>query len=224
MAIFRRNPPPAAPPGGPQASPPNQSTAGAARGVDPGRAAPEPMAIVLPAIAALGSVASIAAVAWLAEDRTADRPRVKRRVDVILKDLETSCLGTAEILRRVIRHSPMFGLQGATSGAAMKFGLLGTRVDAQQGQIYVHLVNDVATMLVLATQASFDATNAIEDGDITPPEALFYRFGEAQDKLNALMASRASIKASVETALMVAESLVALVRELKTYRLADPKV
>ena len=181
------------------------------------------MAIVLPAIAALGSVASIAAVAWLAEDRTGDRPRVKRRIDMILKDLETSCLGTAEILRRVIRHSPMFGLLGATSGAAMKFGLLGTRVDAQQGQIYVQLVNDVATMLVLATQASFDTTNAIEDGDINPPEALIYRFGEAQDKLNALLTARASIKLTVEAALSVAETLVVLVRELKTYKLSDPK-
>ena len=220
MAIFRRNPPPSSPPGSPPSLPPASAAATAkpAKTAEPGRAAPEPLAIILPAIAALGSVASIAAVAYLAEERTADRPRVKRRLDVILKDLETSCLGTAEILRRVIRHSPMFGLLGATSSASMKFGLLGTRVDAQQGHTYVQLINDVATMLVLAAQASFDTTNAIEDGDINPPEALFYKFGEAQAKLNALLAGRASIKASVETALAIAENLVVLVRELKTHR------
>ena len=211
MAIFRRTPPPVIEPKGAGLPP-------APRQPESGRAAPEPLAIVLPAIAALGSVAAIAAVAWLAEDRTADRPRVKRRVDVILKDLETSCLGTAEILRRVIRHSPMFGLEGATSGAQFRFGLIGTRIDPQQSQTFIHLVNDVATMLVLATQASVDTTNAIEDGDINPPEAVFNKFGKAQENLNALLASRASIKGTVEGALAIAESLVATVRELKTHR------
>ena len=216
MAIFRRAATSDTP------GKPDPAAAAAKSAVD-GRAAPEPMAVILPAIAALGSIASIAAVAWLAEDRTSARPRVKRRVDVILKDLETSCLGTAEILRRVVRHSPMFGLQGATSASPMKFGLIGTRVDAAQGQIYIHLVNDVATMLVLATQASFDTTNAIEDGEIDPPEALFYRFGEAQEKLNALLTTRGSTKASVEAALAVAETLAGLVRDLKTHKAAETK-
>lgn len=211
MSIFRRTLPPVI-------QSPTIATSKVRQLPESGRAAPEPLAIVLPAIAALGSVAAIAAVAWLAEDRTGDRPRVKRRTDVILRDLETSCLGTAEILRRVIRHTPMFGLQNAASAAPMKFGLIGTRVDPQQGQIFIHLVNDVATMLVLAAQASVDATNAIEDGDINPPEALFYRFGEAQEKLNALLASRASIKVTVEHALAIAENLVALVRALKTHK------
>ncbi len=225
MAIFRRTPPPLIPPGAPETAIPGkpQAGAGGVKAVDPGRAAPEPLSIILPAVAALGSVASIAAVAWLAEDRTADRPKVKRRLDVILRDLETSCLGTAEILRRVIRHSPMFGLLGATSAAPLKFGLLGSRVDHQQGQIYIHLVNDVATMLVLATQASFDATNAIEDGDLVPPEALIYKFGDAQAKLTVLLASRESLKTTVETALAIAEGLVVCVRELKALRPGEAK-
>jgi hypothetical protein len=230
MAIFRRTPPPlppgTPPPGSPVAAIPSKAAAkaAAAKAQETTRAAPEPLSIILPAIAALGSIASIAAVAWLAEERTADRPKVKRRLDVILKDLETSCLGTAEILRRVIRHSPMFGLLGATSAAPLKFGLLGSRVDVSQGHIYVQLVNDVATMLVLATQASFDATNAIEDGDLTPSEALIYKFGDAQAKLTVLLSSRASLKTTVETALAVAESLVICVRELKALRSSESKV
>jgi hypothetical protein len=104
MAIFRRTPPPLPPgmppPGTPVAAIPSKAAAKAAatKAQETTRAAPEPLSIILPAIAALGSIASIAAVAWLAEDRTVDRPKVKRRLDVILKDLETSCLGTAEIL------------------------------------------------------------------------------------------------------------------------------
>ncbi len=227
MSIFRRTPPPLNPPGTPETAIPGKPPLPGAKAkptTDVSRAAPEPLSIILPAVAALGSVASIAAVAWLAEERTADRPKVKRRLDVILKDLETSCLGTAEILRRVIRHSPMFGLLGATSAAPMKFGLLGARVDASQGHIYVQLVNDVATMLVLATQASFDATNAIEDGDLTPSEALIYKFGDAQAKLTVLLSSRASLKTTVETALAIAEGLIVCVRELKVLRSGEPKV
>jgi hypothetical protein len=169
-------------------------------------------------VAALGAVAGIAAVAWLAEDRTSDRPRVKRRMDVILKDLETSCLGVAEILRRVIRNSPMFGLLGTAGATPIKFGILGARIDAAQSQTFHQLVNDVATMLVLATQASFDTANAIEDGDMTPPEALLYRFGEVQDGLNKMMSARSSIKSTVEGALIHAETLCGLVRKLKSYR------
>lgn len=228
MAIFRRTPPPlptgTPPPGTPVTAIPGKLSpkAAAAKALETTRAAPEPLSIILPAVAALGSIASIAAVAWLAEDRTADRPKVKRRIDVILRDLETSCLGTAEILRRVIRHSPMFGLLGATSSAPMKFGLLGSRVDVSQGHIYVQLVNDVATMLVLATQASFDITNAIEDGDLTPSEPLIYRFGDAQAKLTVLLSSRASLKTTVETALAIAEGLVICVRELKALKVGAP--
>jgi hypothetical protein len=221
MSIFRRTPPPSCPPGTPQAPPPAASGP-APKLNETSRAAPEPLAIVLPAIAALGAITSIAAVAYLAEDRTSDRPRVKRRVDVILKDLETSCLGTAEILRRVIRNSPMFGLLG-TAGTPMRFGIVGARVDAQQSQMFIHLVNDVATMLVLATQASFDAINAIEDGEITPPEDLFDRFGEIQQKLNVLLAARANIKTQVEGALHLAEALSHLIRELKTQKPAGQK-
>ncbi len=220
MSIFRRNPPPTSPPA-PVALPPGTPPK-LPKAAEQSRAAPEPLTIVLPAIAALGAIASIAAVAYLAEDRTADRPRVKRRIDVILRDLETSCLGTAEILRRVIRHSPMFGLLG-TASTPMRFGIVGARVDAQQSQMFIHLVNDVATMLVLATQAAFDATNAIEDGEITPPEELFDRFGEAQQKLNALLATRANIRTQVEGALALAEALSHMIRELKTQKPAGHK-
>jgi hypothetical protein len=69
MSIFRRTPPPSSPPGTPQAPPPAASGP-APKLNETSRAAPEPLAIVLPAIAALGAITSIAAVAYLAEDRT----------------------------------------------------------------------------------------------------------------------------------------------------------
>jgi hypothetical protein len=43
------------------------------------RIAPDPFTAVLPALSALGAIASIAAVNWVAQDKTADRPKVKRK-------------------------------------------------------------------------------------------------------------------------------------------------
>jgi hypothetical protein len=184
-----------------------------------GRTAPEPMSIVLPALAALGAIASIAAVAWVAQDRgETDRPRVKRRIDVILKDLETSCIGIAEILRRVRRHAKQLGLDGPQGGLPLKLGLTGGRIEAAGGGIYKQLVNDLATMLVLATQNSFDAISAIEDGEIEAPETVFFGFGEAQEKLNRLYVQRTSVRVTIDHSIEIAQQLASLVGELKQFK------
>ena len=75
-------------------------------------------------------------------------------------------------------------------------------------------------MLVLAAQNAFDVMAAIEDGEIDPPDDIFYGFGEAQERLNQLIQERATMKASVETGLQVAVKLTDLVRKLKEYRSA----
>jgi hypothetical protein len=204
---------------GPPSAPPPAATPEAP--LEPpvaGRPAPEPLTLVLPALAALGAVASIAAVAFMAQDRDGDRPRVKRRVDVILKDLETACLGLGEILRRVRRHARQLGLDGPAGTVPMKLGLVGGRVDPAAGQLYHQLVNDLATMLVLATQNSFDAVNAIEDGEIEAPDDLLYAFGAAQERLNLLLVQRANLRTTIDTSLDIAAQLTALVQRLKGLR------
>jgi hypothetical protein len=79
-------------------------------------------------------------------------------------------------------------------------------------------MNDIASMLVLAAQNAFDVMTAIEDGDIDAPEEIFFGFGEQQDRLNALLQSRATLRLAVDTGADIAERLIALVRELKTYQ------
>jgi hypothetical protein len=185
-----------------------------------GRTSPEPLSLVLPAIAALGAVASIAAVAWIAQDREGNRPRVKRRIDVILRDLETSCIGLVEILKRVRRHARQLGLDGSAGGSAIKFGMNGGRVDAAGGAVYKALVNDLATMLVLATQNSYDAINAIEDGEIDAPEDVFVGFGEAQERLNQLLIQRASVRAAIDHSIDIGQQLAGLVGQLKQFKTA----
>jgi hypothetical protein len=73
-------------------------------------------------------------------------------------------------------------------------------------------------MLVLASQNAFDVMSAVEDGEIDAPEELFFGFGEQQERLNKLIQSRATLKASVDTGAEVALRLTELVRELKKHR------
>jgi hypothetical protein len=182
------------------------------------RMPPDPFAAVLPALAALGAIASIATINWSGEGKVASRTRTKRKTAAALRDLETCCLGLAEIFRRFQRHPRVFAGEGGQAAAPLKFGVHGQRIRADAQRLYLHLMNDIASMLVLAAQNAFDVMTAIEDGDIDAPEEIFFGFGEQQDRLNALLQSRATLRLAVDTGADIAERLIALVRELKTYQ------
>lgn len=182
------------------------------------RIAPDPFAAVLPALAALGAIASIAAVNWVAQERTPDRTRSKRKANVALRDLESCCMGLQEIFRRFQRQPKLFAGEGKAAASPLKFGVHGPRIESDEARIYQKSMDDIASMLVLATQNSFDVMSAIEDGEIDAPEELFFGFGEQQERLNNLITQRATLKTSVETALSVAEQLTALVRDLRRHR------
>lgn len=179
------------------------------------RIAPDPFAAVLPAIAALGAISSIAAINWVAQDRTPDRPRPKRKATAALRDLEACCVGLQDIFRRIQRNPKLFAGEGRSAASPLKFGVHGPRVGPDAARVYQQCMSEIASMLVLATQNSFDVMSAIEDGEIEAPEELFFGFGEQQERLNALIAQRATLKTSVETGLSVAEQLTTLVRNLR---------
>ncbi len=182
------------------------------------RLAPDPFTAVLPALAALGAIASIATINWTAQERTPDRARSKRKAGTALRDLETCCLGLQEIFRRFQRNPKLFAGEGAPASSPLKFGVHGPRVGTDQARLFQQLINDVASMLVLASQNAFDVMSAVEDGEINAPEELFFGFGEQQERLNKLIQARATLKASVDTGAEVALRLTGLVRELKKHR------
>lgn len=182
------------------------------------RIAPDPFAAVLPAIAALGTIASIATINWAARERTSDRMRPKRKAVTALRELETCCLHLTEIFRRFQRNPRLFSGEGAQGGSPLKFGVHGPRVTGDQAKIYHQAINDVASMLVLASQSAFEVMCAVEDGTVEAPEEIFFGFGECQDRLNKLIQNRATLKVSVDTGVEVADRLATLVRELKKYR------
>ena len=183
------------------------------------RIAPDPLAAVLPALSALGTIASIAAINWVGQERGAqDRGRMRRKAGSALRDLESCCLGLQEIFRRLHRNPRLFAGEGAAASSPLKFGVHGPRIGPPLTRIYHQLMNDIASMLVLASQNSYDVMCAIEDGEILAPEQLFYGFGEQQDRLNQLVQTRATLKTVVETCLDVADKLSELVRELKKHK------
>ncbi|MEQ1717375.1 MAG: hypothetical protein ABL907_15580 [Hyphomicrobium sp.] len=182
------------------------------------RMPPDPFSAVLPALAALGAIASIAAIHWSGHEKTAARTRTKRKTGASLRDLETCCLGLSEIFRRFQKHPKVFAGEGAQASAPLKFGVHGTRIRADAQKLYQQLINDIASMLVLAAQNAFDVMTAIEDGDIDAPEEVFYAFGEQQERLNKIIQDRVTLRAAVDTGAEVAERLTALVRDLRKYQ------
>jgi hypothetical protein len=189
-----------------------------AKGEPDSRIAPDPFAAVLPALAALGAISSIATINWAARERVPERTRPKRKASTALRELETCCLHLSEIFRRFQRNPWLFAPESAQGASPLKFGVHGPRVSTDQARLYQQVINDVASMLVLASQNSFDVMCAVEDGTIEAPERLFYGFGECQEQLNVLIQNRATLKASVDAGSEVAEKLSSLVRELKKYR------
>jgi hypothetical protein len=182
------------------------------------RLAPDPFTAVLPALAALGAIASIATINWTAQERTPDRAKSKRKAGTALRDLETCCLGLQEIFRRFQRNPKLFAGDGAPASSPLKFGVHGPRVGTDAARLFQQLINDVASMLVLASQNAFDVMSAVEDGEINAPEELYFGFGEQQERLNKLIQARATLKASVDTGSQVALALTELVRALKKHR------
>jgi hypothetical protein len=182
------------------------------------RMPPDPFAAVLPALAALGAIASIAAINWSGEEKVATRTRTKRKTGPALRDLETCCMGLVEIFKRFQKHPRVFAGGGGQASAPLKFGVHGQRIRADAQRLYLQLMNDIASMLVLATQNAFDVMTAVEDGDIEAPEEIFFGFGEEQERLNEIIQSRVPLKVAVERGAEIAERLVALVRELKKHQ------
>ena len=182
------------------------------------RLAPDPFTAVLPALAALGAIASIATINWTAQERTPDRAKAKRKAGTALRDLETCCLGLQEIFRRFQRNPKLFAGEGPPAASPLKFGVHGPRVGSDSARLFQQLINDVASMLVLASQNAFDVMSAVEDGEINAPEEVYFGFGEQQERLNKLIQARASLKTSVDTGAEVALALTELVRRLKKHR------
>ncbi len=134
------------------------------------RIAPDPLAAVLPALAALGSIATIAAVIWVAQDGDPSRSRPRRKASVILRDLEADCVLLQDIFRRLGRSLKMFSGERAVFTSHFKFGLHGLKIAQSTYGMHQAIVADISRVLTSSSQNAFDTMCAIEDGAIDAPE------------------------------------------------------
>lgn len=181
------------------------------------RCAPDPFSAVLPAIAALGAISSVASVSWGTAEDGVGRTRSRRKAGRALRDLENCCLGLHEIFRRFLRYPDVFGGAGGSAASPLKFGVHGPRLAPEETRAYQQLMNDMASLLVQTTQNVFDVIAGIEDGSIRAPEEVFFAFGEAQDRLNRVIQDRATLGQAVKVGEEVAQELTELTRKLQTH-------
>ena len=195
-------------------------SAGAIRaGADDTRVGPDPLTLILPAFAALGGIASIAALNWAAQTSDDARRQTRRPAAGVLRNLERDCLDLQEAFRRLVRGLPGITSGGGTTALPMKFGVHGLDVTPQSYPLYQSLLASLSSLVARTCQHSHDLMGAIEDGSIEPPEEVFFAFGDQQDRLNQLFAHpRPSLKNTVEMGYDVAVKLSALIDELGAYK------
>lgn len=184
------------------------------------RVGPDPLTIILPALAVLGGIASIAAMNWASRTATGSgRRQGRRNAALVLRNLERDCLDLQDAFKRLVRGLPGITSGGGTTSLPMKFGVHGLDVTPQSYPIYQSLLSSLSSLIARASQHSYDLMGAIEDGTIDPPEEVFFAFGDQQERLNQLLAHpRPSLKTTVEVGFDIAVKLTALIDELGSYR------
>jgi hypothetical protein len=175
----------------------------------PDRLPCDPAAVVLPVISALGAIAAIAVMPFVAEDRTPERGRSRRRPTSAVRDLETDCLQLQEICRRLQRTLRSAPGGQAVAASPLKFGLYG--VDLADAS----LVAEIARVLGAAVRDTGDVMRAIEDDAIEASEVLCAEFGTCQERLSKLVIERASVRVAIDEGLAVSVRLTELVQDLK---------
>ena len=176
---------------------------------------PDPVAVVLPALAALGSIVSIAALGWVGRDGSTPPRRGRRNAGAVLKDLERDCRDLQDAFKRIVRGLPALASGGGGTTLPMKFGMHALAVPEHGQALYLSLLSSVSGLLLRTGQHSHELMGTIEDGSLEPTEAQFQAFGDAQERLNAILVARASMKTAIETGYDIAVKLTTVLAEMR---------
>jgi hypothetical protein len=177
-------------------------------GTEPG-AATDPLTALLPALAALGCICSIAAVLWVGREAGAPKLKPRRKPSVAVRDLETDCLILQEVFRRLARNLKAVDSDHSGATQPLKFGL--HQLDIAPDS----LIADIARVLPSVSQNANDVMRAVESGAIEAPEDVFYGLGECQERLTRLLSERASIRVMIGQGMGLSERLTGYVQTLK---------
>ena len=184
------------------------------------RIGPDPITVVLPALSALGAISSIAVLGWIGRDHGTASRRGRRNLNAILRDMERDCVDLQDAFRRIARGLPALASGGGGTSLPMKFGVHGLAVPEHSYPLYQSLLSTIAALFLRASQDSFELIGAIEDGSIEPSDDVFEALGEAQERLNAILVTRASLKVAIETGYDIAVRLSGVFEQLRAQHAA----
>lgn len=178
------------------------------------RVAPEPLLVLMPGLAALGAVASIAAVLWI-ETEPGQKTRSRRKASIVIRDLESDCLILQDIFRRLASGHRAGDAGSRPESTPLKFGLPAMAGGSSSHAAHQSMLVDVSRCLPMAAENAAEIIGLIEDEEIEAADEVLYGFGECQELLNQVLAERSSIEAGIGAGLDVSGRLVGLVRVLK---------
>ena len=183
------------------------------------RLGPDPLGVLLPALGALGAIASIAALNWAERDTASPPPSRRRNAAQVLRNLERDCQDLQDAFRKLVRGVSGIVTGGGTTGLPMKFGVHSLDVTSASYPHYQTLMTNLSSLIGRTGQDSYELMGLIVDGIIEPPEELFFAFADQQERLNQLLGHpRPSLKTTIETAFDVTVKLTTLIEELSAYR------
>jgi hypothetical protein len=173
--------------------------------------------VALPGLSVLGTIASLAALAWSAGEPPGTAVRGGRKASLVLRDLESDCLGMLEALRKLNRALREAGGAKTLAATPFKFGLLGSPSARESQSLYRALLADMSRLGISAHANVLEILAAVQQGLIEAPDEAFYGFGECQERLNLLLAERRGLSAVIEGCVAVADQLRRHVVALKAY-------
>lgn len=187
-----------------------------ARAVPQQHVGADPLSVALPLLGVLGTVASLASIAWSA-GAPIEGAASARKASRLVRDMESDCLVILESLWRLNRFLRESGGARTLAATPFKFGLLGSPSAREARSLYRTLMSDVGRVSVSAHGNVLEILAAVQSGQIDAPDEAFYGFGECQERLNGLLAERRGLSAVVDGGVAVAEALTRHVAHLKGF-------
>ena len=197
-----------------------QTSSPAARRLDP-----DPVSIILAALGALGSVASLAA--YLGHHRDKARQRTKAR-RTILRSLASLREAVSEIERSLDELERLLGQYDRSKvstrsvlKAPADFGGTPPLFDFFEFSVYQMIAQRVTSAFDRCVADTHEIMDGIEDGSLDVPADLFSELGELQSRLNTLRYERRSISEILSGIRHVAQKMLVIVEDLERYIVFD---
>lgn len=178
---------------------------------------PDPVSILLAALGALGSFASLAAYLGVQRDRTRERRRARRTVlrsiaavREALEDIDQALLKLEKLMERAGEPGDPSALD-----APAQFGSVNAFFDFFEFSAYQMLAQRVTRAFDTTIRETYEIMDAIEDGAIEAPQPLFAELRELQARLETLRTSQRRFGETLNATRHVTQSMARIADALE---------